>query len=187
VRLAETFASLIAFPGDLRPARYTRCVLRALLAGFALVLLFAACDDNDGRAPGVTPPTDEGLPTIRISGKEGPAVTVVVELATTPEERARGLMFREELPEHRGMLFVFPVDHRGNFWMKDTLIPLDIAFIDSSGRVIEIHQREPLDLEGRGPGAPYRYALEVNQGWFERNGLGVGDRVEIPGSITASR
>jgi len=98
----------------------------------------------------------------------------------TAEQRSRGLMFREAMPEESGMLFVFGRETKTGFWMKDTKIPLSIAFIASDGLILETQDMEPLSEELHTPARAYRYALEVNQGWFERHGLGAGDRVEIP-------
>ncbi len=122
--------------------------------------------------------------TIALTNDEGSREELTVELARTPAERRRGLMFREELPENRGMLFVFPNDTQAGFWMKDTLIPLSIAFIAADGAIVDIQRMEPLSLELHSPGALYRYALEVNQGWFQEHGFGPGDGVEIPESVS---
>ena len=83
------------------------------------------------------------------------------------------------------MLFVPGGDTRTGFWMKDTKIPLSIAFIASDGTILETQDMEPLSEELHRPARAYYYALEVNQGWFERHGLGLGDRVEIPADAKA--
>jgi uncharacterized protein len=103
----------------------------------------------------------------------------MIELAVTPEERQQGLMFREELKPDHGMLFVFPESAVRSFWMKDTAIPLSIAFISAEGTILEIRQLEPLSLEPVQSRYPARYALEVNQGRFRALGIGPGDTVEI--------
>ena len=77
------------------------------------------------------------------------------------------------------MLFIFVVDQQGPFWMKDTLIPLSIAFIAADGRILEIQDMAPMTEELHRPAQSYRYALEVNQGFFSRNGVNPGDQVEI--------
>jgi uncharacterized membrane protein (UPF0127 family) len=106
--------------------------------------------------------------------------TLTVELASTGEQRQRGLMFREQMPEMSGMLFVFPNDQQLSFWMRDTLLPLSIAFIDAGGTILNIEDMQPLDEQNfhmsRGPA---RYALEVNQGWFTRYGVQAGDKLTI--------
>jgi uncharacterized membrane protein (UPF0127 family) len=107
--------------------------------------------------------------------------TVRAEVADTPARRSRGLMFREYLPPDEGMIFLFPSENDENdcFWMKNTIIPLDIAFIDSAGRVIAVRQGVPESTARICPPGPYRNVLEVNQGWFEAHGLGVGATVQI--------
>ena len=106
--------------------------------------------------------------------------TITVEIAASTSERQQGLMFRQELAEDAGMLFLFPEDSRGGFWMHNTYVPLDIAYIGSDGTVQEIRAAKPLDETALVPAAPYRYVLEVNQGWFERHNMGVGARVTLP-------
>ena len=112
---------------------------------------------------------------------EGARNTVVImaEIARTDEERSRGLMFRESLLDGEGMLFVFDRDEILSFWMKDTFIPLSIAFISSDGRVLEIRDMEPGNLNPVRSSRSARYALEVPQGWFDRVNLGIGDRLII--------
>jgi hypothetical protein len=95
-------------------------------------------------------------------------------------------MFRESLPEDQGMLFVFEQDANHSFWMKDTTIPLSIAFIEAGGDIIGIRDMQPLDQTLLSPGAPYRYAVEVNQGWFERNDITVGSTVLIADTTPAA-
>jgi uncharacterized membrane protein (UPF0127 family) len=107
------------------------------------------------------------------------ADTVVAEVARTPDERAQGLMYREELAEDAGMLFIFPESSVRGFWMQNTYLPLDIAFLDASFRVVDIQQMEPLTTDQHTASAPFMYALEVNQGWFEAHGVGIGAVAEI--------
>lgn len=112
---------------------------------------------------------------------EGSGKTVVIkgEIARTDEERAYGLMHRKKLPDGEGMLFVFERDEMLSFWMKNTLIPLSIAFIASDGRIMEIRNMEPGNLDPVRSSRSVRYALEVPQGWFDRVGLKVEDRLII--------
>src|SRR5215203_1376185 len=123
-----------------------------------------------------------GLRTVVIEASGGKRVEVRVEIANNPFERARGLMYRTALGEDRGMLFVYPGEQKLSFWMKNTLIPLSIAYIDSEGRIVDILDMKPLD--DKSPhyvsSEPVQYALEVNQGFFEKRGVKVGDRVELP-------
>ena len=107
------------------------------------------------------------------------AVPLTVELAKTDAERSRGLMHRKRLPDGEGMLFIFERDETLSFWMKNTLIPLSIAFIASDGRIIDIKDMRPRDLNSVKSSRSVRYALEVPQGWFSRVGVRTGDRVII--------
>jgi len=105
--------------------------------------------------------------------------TLIVELAVTPMQRAMGLMFRDSLAENHGMLFVFEEPARHAFWMRNTTIPLSIAFIDENGVILEIQDMQPLTEDLHAPQQPVTYALEVNQGWFERHGVQIGDTVKF--------
>jgi uncharacterized membrane protein (UPF0127 family) len=89
-------------------------------------------------------------------------------------------MYRRSLDVDRGMIFIYPHPVSSPFWMKDTHIPLSIAFINSDGIIISIQKMEPdNDRRTYPPPRPFLYALEMNQGWFERNNIGVGDSVVI--------
>jgi len=98
-----------------------------------------------------------------------------VEVVRTPEERAQGLMGRKHLGEDEGMLFIFEKEDYHSFWMKNTLIPLSIAFIDREGKILKIADMEPLTLDSHPPPKPILYALEMKKGWFSTNNLQVGD------------
>jgi uncharacterized membrane protein (UPF0127 family) len=102
------------------------------------------------------------------------ADTVLAEVARTPEERERGLMYRENLASGRGMLFVFPEAQVRSFWMSNTFIPLDIAYMDPELRIVDIKAMEPESLESVPSAAPAQFALEVPQGWFEEKGIAIG-------------
>jgi uncharacterized protein len=106
------------------------------------------------------------------------ADTVVAEVAATAEERSEGLMYRDEVPDGTGMLFVFPDTRVRSFWMANTYVPLDIAYMDPSYRVVDIMQMEPLVTESYVSRAPAMYGLEVRQGWFAENGI-VGAQAEV--------
>jgi uncharacterized membrane protein (UPF0127 family) len=107
------------------------------------------------------------------------ADTVLAEVAAAPEERRQGLMFREEVLPGTGMLFVFDQPAIRSFWMENTLVPLDIAFIDVNQRIVEIQHMEPETTELHSSASPVLFALEVTQGWYGDRGIRVGDRVEI--------
>jgi uncharacterized membrane protein (UPF0127 family) len=110
-------------------------------------------------------------------------VEVAVELAVTDEERQRGLQHREELPDARGMLFVFPTTEERSFWMRDTGIPLSIAFIEYGGNIVQIEKMQPWSEEHITSNVPVKYALEVRQGFFERSGIREGDTVVLPEEV----
>ena len=117
------------------------------------------------------------LPTTAISIKGHP---LTVELATTPIARGCGLSHRDNLPKNRGMLFIFSDLQPRYFWMKDTFIPLSIAYLDKSGRIFNIQDMVPLQTDKRYPSSqPAVYALEVNQGWLRSHGIEVGDVVDM--------
>jgi uncharacterized membrane protein (UPF0127 family) len=103
-----------------------------------------------------------------------------VEVARTEEEQVKGLMFRKSMPENHGMLFPYRYDRKLYFHMKDTAIPLSIAFIAAEGTKKEIVDMQPDSLKTVSSRQSVRYALEVNQGLFTRLGIKAGDRVEIP-------
>lgn len=105
-----------------------------------------------------------------------------VEIADEREERVEGLKFRKRLAENRGMLFVYEKESKLSFWMKDTVLPLSIAFIASDGTIREIRDMEPLSLNPVRSSRNVRYALEVNQGWFRNRGIKAGDKVQLPTS-----
>ena len=116
----------------------------------------------------------KNLPTATIKVKD---ISVVVELATNDETRARGLMHRSSMGTDDGMLFIYPENKPRSFWMKDTKIPLSIAFIDPSGEIVKIAEMQPLSKTTTKSVYPAKYALEMNKGWFEQHGVKKGDRV----------
>jgi uncharacterized membrane protein (UPF0127 family) len=111
----------------------------------------------------------------------GIEVPVKAEIARTEAERALGLMHRKELKDGSGMLFIFEEDQPLSFWMKNTLIPLSIAFIGSDGLIHEIRDMQPKSLISIQSAVPARYALEVPRGWFSRAGISPGSRLVISG------
>lgn len=123
---------------------------------------------------------DRPQPKLPVATLRSGGAVVVVELAKSADEQAMGLMHRKELADGEGMLFVYDSDRRMTFWMKNTLVPLSIAFIGADGTIREIRDMEPLS-EALVESTRYaRHALEVPRGWFDRVGLGVGDRFELP-------
>lgn len=111
-------------------------------------------------------------PEVSINGQR-----FVVETAVTPQERSRGLMFRESLPKNHGMLFIFESEQMLSFWMQNTSIPLSIAYINADGVIVDILDMDPFDLTAVPSSRPAMYALEVNQGEFEKRGIRPGNRV----------
>jgi uncharacterized protein len=176
--------------------RLPRCALRVAPPALALALLagaLLACTPGPAAA---TAPADrpaaaqaaqpaspaQPAPRVVIETAAGARATVTVELARTDAEREHGLMGRRTLDEEAGMLFLFEGSEPRAFWMKNTLIPLDMIFIDDGGRVAGIvREAAPLTLTPRSPGVPARYVLEVRGGWAERHGVAAGDRVRFEG------
>lgn len=127
--------------------------------------------------------------TLSLAGCGGKSETIMVEIgnqvftlevARTAEERARGLMERKNLPQDRGMIFVFPEDGKLSFWMKNTPLPLSIAFLSREGVIKEIYDLEPYSLKPVESLYYARYALELNRGAFERAGVSPGYRIILP-------
>lgn len=144
--------------------------------GLALALLLSACQGS-GRA------SKAGGPAL-VFDPGGRAIEISVEIADAPEERQRGLMGRESLPEDAGMVFLHAEPVTSGFWMKDTLIPLSVAFWDESETILQILDMEPCRTDQctiYTPGAPWVGAVEVNQGFFEKHGIGVGTAVSLEG------
>jgi uncharacterized membrane protein (UPF0127 family) len=155
--------------------------IQALSLTCALSLLFClglACKNDSGAQGDVV----DGLDTLRVVSSDGKTARLTFELADEPQELTTGLMNRTELNEDAGMLFVLGSANRG-FWMKDTLIPLSVAFISDCGQIVHIEDMEPQSLQIHNSPTPYYFALEVNQGWFTANGIGVGSQVMVPEAL----
>jgi uncharacterized membrane protein (UPF0127 family) len=99
------------------------------------------------------------------------------QLAVTPEQRAIGLMHRQDMPPHEGMLFVFPQASTQCFWMKNTLIALTAAFLADDGTIVNLANMKPQTTESHCSARPVRFVLEMNQGWFGKKGLQVGSKI----------
>lgn len=104
---------------------------------------------------------------------------IVVEIADTDFLRRKGLMFRKSMQKNEGMLFVFPDARKQNFWMKNTDIPLSIAFINPAKTITSIQDMEPHSLNEASSEGPVLYALEMNMGWFRENKVEVGDKLDF--------
>lgn len=167
--------------------------------GLAALLLAASCEKEKPAMPPSTPtpappanpvtgPAQPRLETIKLYLG---AAELTVEIADENHERMTGMMHRTTMPENEGMLFVFPKQHQTGFWMKNTTVPLSIAYIDRASRVIEIYDLHPLNTKpAESRSARVQYALEVNQGWFAKNGIKPGtvlatDRGSLAVSVRA--
>ena len=138
-------------------------------AFIALLLVAVACSRS----------SDASTAAFEIETNDG-AVPISVEVADTASERAEGLMGRESLPDDAGMVFLFPEPERGAFWMKDTLIPLSIAFWDEQGTIVAILDMKPCTSDPcptYDPGVEFAGAVEVNQGFFDQHDIEVGDEI----------
>ena len=114
------------------------------------------------------------LPSIKLNAGMH---NIRAELARTPDERATGLMFRETMPANDGMLFAFEEAQTQCFWMKNTLVPLSVAFIADDGSIVNIADMRPQALDSHCSTRPVRYVLEMNQGWFTKRGIKPGFRL----------
>lgn len=142
----------------------------ALILAVGSILCAAGCQ------PKGVDTTPFGLKTVELKILNA---NLKAEVADTPQASENGLMFRDSLPEDRGMLFVFEQPKTASFWMRNTKIPLSIAYIDSRGKILEIRSLKPLD-ETAVLSASDRvaFALEVNQGWFGRHGISPGAQID---------
>ena len=119
--------------------------------------------------------TPQKLPTVTLSAGMH---LIQAELAQTSEQRSIGLMHRPKMGANEGMLFVFESASEQCFWMKNTLLPLSIAFLADDGQVVNIEDMAPQTLNGHCSRRPVRYALEMNQGWFAKRGIKAGSRLQ---------
>jgi len=131
---------------------------------FFLAVLCVSCGKKE---------TGRNLHVLSVNGKK-----IRVETAVTPEERSRGLMYRKKLASDRGMLFVYYRKTVLSFWMKNTYIPLSIAFIDADMTIIDIQQMESETTDSHTSPRPALYALEMNRGWFAEHRICPGHRIE---------
>lgn len=143
--------------------------MRLLLGGLLCVAAVAACAE-----------ASDGLMELHAG-----SYRIEAEIANTPDARARGLMHRHALPRDRGMLFIYPQSGCYCMWMRNTPLPLSVAFLDEDGDVINVADMAPWSDARHCASAPARYALEMNAGWFQQHDVGAGTRIEIPVSISA--
>ena len=162
-------------------------VLAWALASAAGLVGGGGDEDDDptmADAPALTAAPAQGGRTATVAYRLEPAgdrpVTVRLEVAADPAARARGLMGRTEVPEGTGMVFLYPRDVAEAYWMKNTLVPLSIAFVAADGRVVSVAEMAPCKADpcpSYPPAGPYRYAVELRAGAFEAAGVGAGDKV----------
>jgi hypothetical protein len=151
-----------------QPVPEHRALHRGLVALTCAVALLAGCSSS------------RAADTVVIHASGGEEVPVRVELATTPEARQLGLMYRDSLAAGAGMLFVFPSAAVQSFWMRNTRIPLDILFIDDAQRIVRLHaETTPYSEASLPSGKPVRFVLEVPGGFSAANGIREGDRVDL--------
>lgn len=146
-----------------------RKLLRTI--GLGIPLLLAACEDK--------PASPETGPDAHFNIRVGEK-TVQIRIACTPAERQQGLMHLKTMPEHKGMLFPSREPEPQGFWMKNTLIPLDIGYFTSDGILREVHPMYPRNLDSvKSKRDDIRYALEMNQGWFRKNAIAPGAKLNL--------
>lgn len=145
-------------------ARFPR--LRPLL--YALAFTFALPAAAQNAAPAKPLP----VTTVKVASH-----ALRVEVVSTPEQRSRGLMFREKMARNDGMLFIFDEPGYHAMWMMNTFIPLSVAFVDGEGRILNIEDMQPKTLESHAAQGPARYAIETNIGWFAERKIKAGDKV----------
>ena len=133
-----------------------------------IALLVLACSTKTPSVPG-----NAGEAVLRFGEHE-----LTVEVVATAESRAQGLMNRDELPDDRGMLFIYPDEQVRGFWMKNTRIPLSIAFANRKAKIVTIADMEPFDETRTSSFVPAMYAVEVNKGWFAERGIDHGIKIE---------
>ena len=160
-------------PDRIRRAHPVRRSLRAAAAALAVVAAIGLAPPAIPVAVAQTAPNPT-LPTIEI---QAGMHLIRAEVAADAATRQRGLMLRERLGPNEGMIFVFEQKAGHCFWMKNTLIPLSIAFLDDDGTIVNIADMQPHSEQSHCPERAVRYALEMEQGWFARRGLKAGARL----------
>ena len=124
------------------------------------------------------------LPTVTLHSSQRNPISVRVEIVATPEKRSFGLMYRKNLPEAHGMLFLFPREQPLSFWMKNTPLPLDIIFINSAHTIVNIAANtKPFSEEPLPSSLPAQFVLEVNAGFCQRYGIEVGSQAKLPDAL----
>ncbi len=136
------------------------------LFGLLAIGLSVVCSAQDG---------PQKLPAIRLNAG---IHNIQAELAQTPDQRATGLMFRKTMGNNDGMLFAFEEPAMQCFWMKNTLLPLSIAFIADDGSIVNLDDMKPQTLDSHCSTKPVRFVLEMNRGWFAKRGIKAGSKLQ---------
>ena len=140
--------------------------LAALASAIVLATMALGANAEEGQAK---------LPVIRINAG---IYNIQAEVAQTPDQREIGLMFRKTMATSDGMLFAFEEPGTQCFWMKNTLLPLSVAFVADDGTIVNIDDMKPLTLDGHCSAKPVRFVLEMNQGWFAKRGIKAGEKLQ---------
>ncbi len=154
----------------LRLSARTQGVFRSAARVLATALMFVSAGTS-AQSPAVP---QQGLPLTELTAGMH---RIVAEVAADHASRATGLMYRRSLAPSHGMLFVFQDKSPKCFWMRNTLMPLSIAFLDDDGRIVNIEDMAPMTENSHCSREPVRFALEMEQGWFQRRGVNAGDRL----------
>jgi uncharacterized protein len=149
---------------------HVRATIHRMKSAIVLAACLAACTLHPAGAQ--EPQTN--LPRVKLSAGMH---QIDAQVAQTDEQRATGLMHRKEMPQHEGMLFAFSQPTVQCFWMKNTLLPLSIAFVADDGTIVNIDEMKPQTLESHCSTKPVRYVLEMNQGWFTKKGIKPGAKL----------
>lgn len=142
--------------------------MKSAIPALALLALAAALP------PAAAQDAQMNLPRVTLSAGMH---QIDAQVAQTPEQRATGLMFRKEMPQHEGMLFVFEQPSVQCFWMKNTLLPLTAAFVADDGTVVNLADMKPQSTDSHCSDKPVRYVLEMNRGWFTKKGIKPGSKL----------
>ncbi len=142
-------------------------VLRALVA-LPLLAVALLCSAEDGQPKLATTRLSAGIHNIQ------------AEVAQTPDQREIGLMYRKAMAANEGMLFAFEEPGQQCFWMKNTLLPLSVAFVADDGTIVNLDDMKPLTLDGHCSTKQVRFVLEMNQGWFAKRGIKAGEKLQGP-------
>ncbi|MHB0866946.1 MAG: DUF192 domain-containing protein [Thermoleophilia bacterium] len=159
-------------------AKYLRPFVFFGLATLLAAGCSAGTDSSETSTAAASPPRAIFQP---VSGQGSREVILDLEVARTQKERSQGLMGRTSLAPDQGMLFVWATPTHSSFWMKDTYIPLSIAFVSEAGVIIDIQDMETRSLQPHKPAAAYSYAIEANRGFFDAAGIHAGDQVRFTG------